>query len=85
MTAVIALVLTLLMTLVLWYFGFWAVGLVMMGIAYMFYHSYKKKETNISDEIVEALRDDGDLSEVLLFHSSTIIPSYADILHNIVE
>ena len=57
----------------------------MMGIAYMLYHSYKKKETNISDEIVEALRDDGDLSEVLLFHSSTIIPSYADILHNIVE
>lgn len=73
MTAVIALVLTLLLTLILRYFGFWAVGIAMLGIIVMLYHSYKKKETSLTDEIVDTLRDEGDLSEVLLFQAGMIV------------
>ena len=85
MTAVIALVLTLCLTLLLRYFWFWAVGVIMLGIAYMLYHSYKKKPTSTADDIVDALRDDGDLSDILLFQSDIIVQWYISVLSNVMN
>lgn len=85
MTAIVALVLTIVLTLFLRYFGFRAVGLVMLGVIGLLYHSYKPSKSSTSDKIAEILLEDGDLFDILMVHTRAIIPRISPLIARIID
>lgn len=84
MTAIVALVLTVFLTLILWRLGFRAIALTMLGIIYLLYHSYKPNKSSTSTQIADILLEDGELSEVLQVHTKAIIPQLYPLLDRVI-
>ena len=85
MTAIVALVLTVLLTLFLWRLGFRAVGVTMLGIIYLLYDGYRPKKSSTSDKIAEVLLKDGDLFDVLMVHTREIVPQLYSLLNRVID
>lgn len=85
MTAIISLIASLLLTLLLWKLGFWAVGITTVIVGYLLYRSYfVRKEVTRNAELSEILASSGDLYEILYYQVIDIFPQLSKFLNNTV-
>ena len=81
LTAVISLAAALLLTLVLRYTGFWAVGIATLGVGYIMYRSYfASKDDELTDRLVDALGSSASLVDILSQRTQILVSQYADTL-----
>lgn len=85
LTALISLVGALILTLALWYMWFWALGVAVIIVGYLFYRSYFAKKSDRATELAQVLSWSLKLSEILTHHATSIVGEYSQEIRIIID